>query len=298
MRKVLVIILILLLPSALIYPYMIRPLSLRAYKPKKVLAVNNSSSSRSSAAASRGGMLRTSEAVKKADANSNIIKAMTYNIHRGINKSGKLNLEDISDLIMASEADIIALQEVERHSIRTRFKDQIEILSKNLSMHYAYGKSINILNGQYGNAILSRYPIEEYKVFELPYEKERRTLIRALINVNGYKLYAYSTHLGLNASERERQFEAIKRIIEDSEFDHILMGDFNSSADKLTSIYDILTDTAKNPEEAEVYTFESEKYSERIDYIFLSSNLLPLSYRVIKSDASDHYPVIAEIQAN
>lgn len=294
MRKVLSLLVVLVLSTVLIY-FIINLSDLKAYKPNPALSVNR----QGDITASRGGgFQKLASPVLKDAVNSDevIIKAMTYNIHRGINREGKLNLDDIGNIIKASEADVISLQEVERHSIRTRFKDQVEILANELSMSYAYGKSINILNGQYGNAILTKYPIEEYRVFELPIEGERRTLLRALININGYKLYAFSTHLGLDAAEREKQISEIKGIIEASEFDYILMGDFNTTVDKLEDIKEICLDTAEFFDEHTQSTYESDKLSERIDYIFLSSKLLPLSYNIINSNASDHYPVVVELR--
>lgn len=220
------------------------------------------------------------------------IKVMTYNIHRGINKDKKLNLEGIVEVIESSEAEIIALQEVERFSIRTGFKDQIRYIAEKLSMHYAFGKSISILNGQYGNAVLSRYPIEEYELYELPSEGERRTLLRTMLNVYGNKLVFYSTHLGLNQKERDKQVEKIITIIGDEE-KFILAGDFNTKAEDLGAITGIYKDCASLEEKYSKATFEKEGLVERIDYIFASENFLIKSYYVLETDASDHYPVIS-----
>lgn len=222
------------------------------------------------------------------------IKVMTYNIHRGINKDNKLDLDGIVEAVKDSGADIIALQEVERFSVRTRFQDQIGYIAEKLSMYHAFGKSISILNGQYGNAILSKYPIEEYEVKELPSKGEQRTILRAGLNINGKKLPVYSTHLGLKQSERDLQLAEIIRII-GGEKDFILAGDFNTSVDKLGVIAGVYNDCAEYDDGSKP-TFENDGLSERIDYIFTSKSFEVKEYDVPVSEASDHYPVVTALK--
>lgn len=221
------------------------------------------------------------------------LKVMTYNIHRGINRSNKLDLDGITEVIISSNPDIIALQEVERFSIRTRFRDQIEYIAEKLSMNYAYGKSINILNGQYGNAILSKFPIEEYEVKQLPSEHENRTLLKTVLNIYGSRVSVCNTHLGLKKSERDNQITEIMNITADEER-LILAGDFNSNVDKLGAVTEKLRDSAEyDKKKYKTPTFESKGITERIDYIFVSEEFRLKGYKVLESEASDHNPVIS-----
>ncbi len=223
-----------------------------------------------------------------------VIRVMTYNIHRGINKDNELDLDGIAEVIKSSGAEMVALQEVERFSLRTRFEDQIGYISDKLSMYYAFGKSMNILNGQYGNAILSKYPIEEYEVSKLPSNGEQRTLLRAGINMNGHRISMYSTHLGLEQGERDLQVEEILKITGDDK-NFIIAGDFNTKADKLYQVTRRYKDSAGYNDENKA-TFEAGGLSERIDYIFTSKEFEVQGYDVLKSDASDHYPVISTLK--
>jgi endonuclease/exonuclease/phosphatase family metal-dependent hydrolase len=220
------------------------------------------------------------------------IKVMTYNIHRGVNRDNKLDLDGIVEAIKNSGAEIIALQEVERFSARTKFQDQIGYIADKLSMQYVFGKSVNILNGQYGNAILSKYPIEEYEVRELPSEGEKRTLLKAGLNVFGNKISFYNTHLGLKQGERDLQIEEILKITSDDK-NFILAGDFNAKVDKLGAIAQALIDSASYENNDSKVTFESEGLSERIDYIFASRVFEIKAYEVPVLNASNHYPVIS-----
>ncbi|MEA4848973.1 MAG: endonuclease/exonuclease/phosphatase family protein [Clostridiaceae bacterium] len=223
------------------------------------------------------------------------IRVMTYNIHRGINKDSKLDLDSVAEVIKSSGAEIIALQEVERFSVRTVFQDQIEYIADKLSMQYAYGKSINILNGQYGNAVLSKFPIEEYEVSILPSNGERRTILRAGLNVYGNRISFCSTHLGLDQKERDMQVEEILRLAADDR-NFIIAGDFNSKGDKLGAITGKYIDCAGFEDNYDKNTFEGEELSERIDYIFVSEDFRVKTYDVLESDASDHYPVAVTLE--
>lgn len=232
------------------------------------------------------------------DGQTAFITVMTYNIHRGIGEDGKLDLNRVYDTISASNAGIVALQEVERYSVRTGFQDQIEYLANKLSMYYVYGKSINILNGQYGNAVLSKYPIENYRFEQLPSIGENRTMLQADLNINGKRFVIYTTHLGLDRAERKAQFEKINELIQNTESPHMLTGDFNGTSEELSVLNSKYIDSAVQFKAQEVSTFKNDTKGSRIDYMLLSDKLKLLDYAVLQSDASDHFPVMSTIEVN
>jgi endonuclease/exonuclease/phosphatase family metal-dependent hydrolase len=94
------------------------------------------------------------------------IKVMTFNIHHGKGMDLKVDLYRIAEVIEKSNAHIIGLNEVDKHfSKRSYFEDQISWLAKQLNMNYAFSPSLSLKPKtmskvrQYGNALLSRYPI-------------------------------------------------------------------------------------------------------------------------------------------
>ncbi len=76
----------------------------------------------------------------------------------------------------------------------------------------------------------------------------------------------------------------------------IVSGDFNSKSDKLGMLTERYMDCAGYENNDNRATFEGEGLSERIDYIFVSRNIRVKSYEVLKSDASDHYPVLSTLE--
>mgnify|MGYP001438299506 FL=1 len=103
------------------------------------------------------------------------LKVMTYNIRHGRGMDNKVNLDRIAEDIRKSMADIVALQEVDRFNFRSGFRDQAKLLADRLDMHWCFATSMRWGFMQYGNAILSRFPIEHSEVYTLPGMKERRT---------------------------------------------------------------------------------------------------------------------------
>ena len=73
---------------------------------------------------------------------------------------------------------------------------------------------------------------------------------------------------------------------------YIVVGDFNQGG--VTVDQDILTDVAKELGKSNILTFPTGL--DRIDYIFVSSNVEVIDYDVVIKDMSDHYPLFAKVK--
>ena len=93
------------------------------------------------------------------------VRVMTYNIHNGFNTAGRLDPEAIARVIEQAKPDIVALQEVSRGWYIDSSVDLAMWLSRRLQMPYIFGPTADRV---WGNAILSRYPIKEWKHVPLP----------------------------------------------------------------------------------------------------------------------------------
>lgn len=68
------------------------------------------------------------------------IRVITYNIHHGTNADEQTTLDRIASLIASENADIVALQEVDRSwSPRSAYRDQMAALADTLDMHAYFG---------------------------------------------------------------------------------------------------------------------------------------------------------------
>jgi endonuclease/exonuclease/phosphatase family metal-dependent hydrolase len=244
--------------------------------------------------------------------NETDIKVMAYNIHHGEGTDAILDLKRIATVIKESDADIIGLQEVDNHfSERSNFEDQAKWLAKYLGMHYTYAANLDYEplevgqpRRQYGTAVLSKYPIlssENHLLTNIPYPvnpTEQRGLLETVINVKGNHVHFYNTHLdNKRAKQRDLQVREILDIANQNEGTKIFVGDFNAEPDsaeilKMTAHYKDVFDVLGQDDD---YTIPVENPNRRIDYIFTSDDVKISSGEVIKTFASDHLPIVAEL---
>lgn len=62
----------------------------------------------------------------------------------------------------------MALQEVDQKTTRTGGVDQAAELARFTGLRFRYGKAMDYQGGAYGQALLSRWPLEEFTVHALP----------------------------------------------------------------------------------------------------------------------------------
>lgn len=222
---------------------------------------------------------------------------MSYNIHHGKSLTGRETLDEIKTVIEESGASIIGLQEVDSHLPRSKMKNQIKVLGEALGMEYAYGENLSLFGGRYGNGILSKYPILSVENILLPGSREQRGLLSVTLDVEGHPIHFLVTHLGLGEKEQREQVKAISNYLDNLSGDIILVGDFNTTQEEgiLRVLDRQLVDLGRAAGMDQVPTFDYPLHSKRIDYIFVSNGHTLLNYQVIKSRASDHYPVLGTI---
>ncbi len=112
-------------------------------------------------------------------------------------KHGADGLDRLADAIREISPDIIGLQEVDVNCTRSGSVDEPAELSRLTGLPYhAFSKAISQGDGEYGTAILSRYPIESFETVPLDSGKyERRSAGHAVINADGVRLDVLVTHL-------------------------------------------------------------------------------------------------------
>jgi endonuclease/exonuclease/phosphatase family metal-dependent hydrolase len=223
------------------------------------------------------------------------IKVVSYNIQYGRGLDGKLDLQRTINALKKMDADIVSLQEVERYGARSGFQDQVHIIAKALDMNAVFSPSLSYPGIYYGNAILSRFPIQDFTRISLPSRYEHRSAVLAYIWLDEQKtIQVLNTHLGLDQKERARDIGTIHDIILTTNSPIIVTGDLNSTPEKRE--YDIWTDhfLVKSNEGQQIQTYRDRDW--QIDYIFHSPHFVTLESWTLSSDASDHFPVFALLE--
>ena len=242
------------------------------------------------------------------------LRVMTYNIYgaRATSPANAADLDAIAEVIRRQNPDFVTLNEVDVFTNRTG-KDvhQARDLAEKLGMEWHFSKAIDRDGGEYGDAVLSKYPILEKRSYRLPCAAEQpgedRSLCVIRVQIDGKELYVATTHLDHLSGDASRLVQATEiRRIRDTELegDLILCGDLNAipSSNVIATMTSFLTNTGP----IDQYTFPSDDPSRKIDYIMYA----PIEHFGVQNcqvvsrgdqqvggvDASDHRPVIADIR--
>jgi len=232
------------------------------------------------------------------------LRVMTYNIHVGVGMDKKLDLARIAGVINAQHPDLVGLQEVDRGVARTQRIDEIAEIAKLTRMDYAFAFNLRYQGGQYGVAILSRFPImaTDHRLYQNTREAERRGFIRAEVSVRGRLVNFVTTHLDYQY-EDGRLFEAQQLLsaLKDLKNPLIVVGDFNDiSAGQAYQLmrYQFGDAWTESRSADEGFSYPADKPAKRIDYIFFRSTDRVRTKRAwtVETLASDHVPVVADVE--
>jgi endonuclease/exonuclease/phosphatase family metal-dependent hydrolase len=238
-------------------------------------------------------------------ATTNTFRVMTYNIHHGEGLDRKVDLPRIADLIKHEQADIVALQEVDKGVERTARRDCPAELAALTGMTCVFSNNYHFQGGEYGNAVLTRFPIKRWTNhhYKMLRPGEQRGLLQIVLDVHGRELVFLDTHVDFRGNDTERLLNAdeIAEAIQPYRGrPMILCGDFNDTPESRTcqKIAQQFTDTWKAAGAGDGFSIPAEKPRKRIDYIWTSKEpaLEALKVWVPESEASDHRPVVAEFK--
>ena len=176
------------------------------------------------------------------------MQIVTYNIHGWRTADGKPNLDGVTAVLRAIDADIIGLNEVfYPRVVAGDDGPALEALAKRLEMHFVFGPCLrwpaeqDMPASAYGNALLSRWPIiassahhltpkEEDKSGVLDGREQRGLLEGRILLPDGRTFTAYVTHLD-HTDEQARAVQlrvARTWLTRDRNRPHVVMGDFNA----------------------------------------------------------------------
>jgi endonuclease/exonuclease/phosphatase family metal-dependent hydrolase len=242
---------------------------------------------------------------------SNVLRVMTYNVHSCIGVDGKHLPERIARIIRRQNPDIVALQEIDRHQIRSARQDHTSLLGDWLEMEHFFWSVHGCNGGEYGLAVLSRYPIDRTECYYLPClsdkrSAEKRGLTQIVLQTPYGKIHFFNTHLSLYRKERLAQ---MNQIIKEGglaavppDEPTVFCGDLNAGVN--SPVYKLLSSRLQDVEQIRPHmspepTFYSSWPLLRLDHIFHSRHFTPVQVDVANDWecrlASDHLPVLATL---
>jgi endonuclease/exonuclease/phosphatase family metal-dependent hydrolase len=238
------------------------------------------------------------------------LKVLVYNVHAGKDAAGVDNLQRVADIVKSSGADIALLQEVDKRTKRSGGVDQPAEYARRTGFNVAFGRSLDYDGGEYGIAVLSRWPIRTDTAIHLPVSppQERsggshEPRVMQLVGITSPfgPLTIVNTHIDASGPETYR-LQEIKTII--AGWKQLLArggsrvltgGDFNSTPESAVQTNlraSGLDDAWARCGSGAGLSYPANVPVKRIDYLFLASGVECTHAEVLVTEASDHRPVL------
>ena len=230
-------------------------------------------------------------------ASPEVIKVISWNVR--FSEAIETSISELTAVPELQDADILLLQEMDELGV--------EAIARALSLNYVYyPASIHSHHERnFGNAVLSKWPITEPTKLILPFENPKngqiRTATRAVVTIGDRNILAYSVHtetVWLSPDKRSAQFETLAADIEGQSDYVIVGGDFNTATQTSLERLDALFEQAGlvRASAGAGYTVEKGGWQFVVDHIY-AGGLLPVGTGVWHdTEASDHYPVWATLR--
>ncbi|PWN65788.1 endonuclease/exonuclease/phosphatase family protein [Chryseobacterium viscerum] len=227
------------------------------------------------------------------------IKVLTFNV-----KYGEYGWDKVKDYIKAQDADIILVQEKDTN--RALRRDLIKYPSVILKTKHKIVRQAELIdekargNSFYADIDINGKIIRIINVYLEPF-RLHKSMFTKLDALGFGNVSTLLSHMTPTFQAHEDQVKRIRKMVDLSPYPVILAGDFNSVPNSY-EYYNLgkdLQDAFLVAGKGSASSFHDYKVPLRIDYIFTSKSIIPLSYKVDQSvKLSDHYPVIAEFLLN
>ena len=225
------------------------------------------------------------------------LRVLAYNVKHGRGNDGKVDLGRTAGVIRRLNPDVVALQEIDNKATRSGQVDEAKRLGELTGLRYhEFGRFMDFQGGEYGMAIISRYPLSDVTNLRLPDGAEPRTSLIAVVQApQPFRL----ANVHFYATEQERLAQA-RTLLEFLDQRHdlpcIIAGDFNSKPD--SPVLKLFSDWHTPHKGEDHFTFSSDKPRIEIDYILHRPGTAFVVREIDVIDepiASDHRPLIVDL---
>ncbi len=237
------------------------------------------------------------------------MRIMTYNVHGCVGTDGVYDAQRILEVVRDVDPDVLGLQEVRLPG--GSVPDILELLETGFPGYsILFGRTLEDERGAYGNALVSRYPIQRHTDLSLEIGasfdtrrtkvEDRRAIIASVTLPDNTPLTVIVTHLGLERWARKKQAETliagIDAAVDVATDAAVFLGDFNEwfFADRFLRRVD-----RHFSKHVVRRTFPSRFPILPLDRIWISAGLQRTETRVHRRwparVASDHLPLYVEV---
>lgn len=228
------------------------------------------------------------------------LRVLTFNIHHGETIAGAIDLETMAAVINSAKPDLVALQEVDVRTGRVGGVDLAAKFGELCGMESYFAKAMDYDGGEYGNAVLSKYPIVESDLRKLPSTRdhEPRVAAECLIALPNDTIRFISTHFDHMSDRPDRPAQArtlLLAYINDTK-SSILAGDLNDTPDSET--LKILQQHWAISGATNAFSSPADAPQRKIDYILYApqDTWQVVHSEVLPAAVSDHLAVLSVFQ--
>jgi endonuclease/exonuclease/phosphatase family metal-dependent hydrolase len=231
------------------------------------------------------------------------VRIATYNVHRCRGMDRRINPSRIVDVLRDINADVIALQEVIGAGLHGA--GQAEDIGAGLGMGWVMNNVRTLRHHQFGNVVLSRYPIVHHSQYDLSWRTcEPRNCQRADLEIDGELLHVYNVHLGTAVLERRYQAKRLASFVHDRRVTgaKVVLGDFNEwmrglATRTLSSLFESV-DISKHLKRRRTYPGLFPVV--HLDHIYYDGPVKVMRVEMPRTRkslmASDHLPLVATLR--
>lgn len=195
--------------------------------------------------------------------------------------------------------DLLGIQEVNKGHTSGAYSDLFRLYQQTLPGHWRYADA----NYGFGNALMTALPIlsSETRLYQAK-DILRRSCLKATVQVGSRPVDVYITHLSHLPHPnlvRQAQMQELLGWIRESKNPWLVIGDFNAHPDspEVQALLKIAHPAFQTqPELLQQPSFPSLNPTERIDYVFFSSQFKLRKQQILESAGStDHRPILTEL---
>ncbi len=230
------------------------------------------------------------------------LRVVTWNI-----RAGDYGLDGLVETLRELDGDIVALQEVDRRVRRTGNVDQPARLAAATGMQVAFRRHFRCQGGDYGVALLSRFPIDGVTRHSTP--RSNLALLSARVMTSDGPVYIINVHfhpvnplddaevIANNRAAQHREAMTALQLARRLPATTLIVGDMNAPSGSRTwetfeADFEDACDGA-----AWSKTWPAAFPLTRIYYIWVARRWKPtiVNCFAASSDASDHLPVVVDL---
>jgi endonuclease/exonuclease/phosphatase family metal-dependent hydrolase len=258
-----------------------------------------------------------------ASTRADVIQVVSWNIARGC------QFDRVTEFLSDTKADLIILQETDRNSRRTSYRNIAREISQKLGMNYAFAIEFHELSqssyqspAYHGQATLSPWPMSENRILrfqrqskfwhpywwmpKLSFLQRRlggRMALRTHVSIGNRTLVVYNLHLESRSDDSLRRSQLIELLDDANRSSRnmpvIAAGDFNFDITQPGSSSAISNASFYNPfAGVGIQTTRQQRFarSKAVDWILIRGVLRAAAPQVHNSvTGSDHYPLSVQL---